>query len=245
MSTKDETKHELLKQLHEQYAINNNNNLSVIISFIAALIVVIGFFAYVYVSSISVFAPHDRPLFYNEVFYADALLLAYIASTLVLAILVYICYYQGAAQRKEQFIVYAIRRLYLGENHLVEGVKEEDNGKYNKIFPEDYHPYKEGFLKIVQGLYGEFIKIFILVFIVITVAVLFKFLPILTLGGITIIITCLLILLCFVFCIKVYCSYYKTKEEYITLYSKAMNENEKECCIKIIIKNIFNQNKNK
>ena len=42
-------KAELLKQLHEQYAVNNNANLGTIVTLVVAVIAVIGYFGYVYV----------------------------------------------------------------------------------------------------------------------------------------------------------------------------------------------------
>jgi hypothetical protein len=41
---KEQSQMELLKQLHEQYAINNNANLSSIVTLVAAMIVVVGYF---------------------------------------------------------------------------------------------------------------------------------------------------------------------------------------------------------
>lgn len=156
----------LLSQLHEQYAVNNNANLSTIISLLVALIAVIGCFGYVYVHTDCDFSGNLGILVKcNETFYLETLLLAYIASVGVLAILVCLCAYQGVAQRKEQFIIHAIREKYFGENYL------KDLG----IFPEGYSPCGKKGLEVVQGLYGELIKIFIIVFIALTFAMVLKF----------------------------------------------------------------------
>ena len=55
--------------------------------------------------------------------------------------------YQGVAQRCEQFIIYAIRCNY-GKKDFIEN-----------IFPSGYNPFNKKRLEIVQGLYGELIKI--------------------------------------------------------------------------------------
>ena len=228
---KEQTKHDLLKQLHEQYAINNNANLGTVMTFVVTLIAVIGYFGYVYVNSTCEFASQGKPLVNDGVYFADALLLVYIASVFVLAILVYLCYYQGVAQRKEQFIIHAIRRFYFNENYLDYVVKDDDK-EYSKIFPKWYHPYKEGPLKIVQGLYGELIKMFIAVFILLTVAVLLKFASILNICYYTIIIVCVLIFLCLCYCFNVYNSFCRTEEEYTSLKPTVINDEEKESAVK-------------
>ena len=158
---------ELLKQLHEQYAVNNNANLGTIVTLVVAVIAVIGYFGYVYV--------HTGVEFSNDFgclvkscgeFYLDALLLIYLASVLVIAILIRLCIYQGVAQRKEQFIIHSIRRRYFGYDYL-------NQKKKDRIFPKDYHPYKKG-KDIPQGLYGELVEIFKLIFLVLTCAVALK-----------------------------------------------------------------------
>ena len=154
--SKENVKDELLKQLHEQYAINNNANLSTIVTLVVAVIAVIGYFGYVYIHTglefSGQFGEFVGECCHSDTYYLDALLLVYLASVFVISILIHLCVYQGVAQRKEQFIIHAIRYKYLGENYLSD---EED-----KIFPPNYHPYNKHCLEVVQGLYGELIKIF-------------------------------------------------------------------------------------
>ena len=159
-----EMKTKIMSQLHEQYAINNNANLSSIIALVVALIVAIGYYGYVFIKSTSSFAD-DLGSFYNhdsDLFTLDALLFTYLSSCVVLAILCRLCIYQCVAQRKEQFIIDAIRSQY--------------NAWDTDIFPEDYHPYDKKGLKIVQGLYGELIQIYRGIFVLITVFTLYKLL---------------------------------------------------------------------
>lgn len=164
---------ELLKQLHEQYAVNNNANLGTIVTLVVAVIAVIGYFGYVYVHTGVEFSKDFGCLIAEEVngvnvYYLDALLLIYLASVLILGILTCLCAYQGVAQRKEQFIIHAIRRKYFGYDYL-------NQRKRDRIFPKGYHPYHKKGLDIVQGLYGELIKIFVSLFFVLTSMVVIKF----------------------------------------------------------------------
>ena len=172
MSTMDPDKQknmkdELLGQLHEQYAVNNNANLSTIITLVVTLIAVIGYFGYVYVHTGVQFSENFGCLIAEKVgdvhvYYIDALLLVYLASVGILGILARLCIYQGVAQRKEQFIVDAIRNEYI------------DEGSRLKIFPLHYNPYKKRGLEIVQGLYGELVKIFKGVFWMLSIGVSLK-----------------------------------------------------------------------
>ena len=170
---------ELLKQLHEQYAVNNNANLGTIVTLVVAVIAVIGYFGYVYVHTGVDFSKDFGCLIAEEVndvkvYYLDALLLIYLASVLVIAILIRLCIYQGVAQRKEQFIIDGIRSKCFGPEYLWSKMKVDNSDKEVKIFPQSYHPYHKKGLDIVQGLYGELIKIFIGITCLLTLGVLLK-----------------------------------------------------------------------
>ena len=168
-------KAELLKQLHEQYAVNNNANLGTIVTLVVAVIAVIGYFGYVYVHTGVDFSDDFGCLVKcSGEFYLDALLLIYLASVLVIAILIRLCIYQGVAQRKEQFIIDGIRSKYFGPEYLWSKMKVDNSDKEVKIFPQGYHPYHKKGLDIVQGLYGELIKIFIGITCLLTLGVLLK-----------------------------------------------------------------------
>ena len=145
----EEMQQELEKQLHEQYAINNNANLGSIIVLLTALIAVFGAYGYIYLHSSIEFAANYGELYKEGYFSLDALLLSATAVFCVLVIMYRLCLYQGTQQRKEQFITYAIRHKYYGN------LKEITP----KIFSNSYHPFdKED--KFVQGIYGELLPIF-------------------------------------------------------------------------------------
>ena len=57
---------ELEKQLHEQYAINNNANVSSFVSFLTALFVLFGFFGYTFVYTSPQFADNGKFILENN-----------------------------------------------------------------------------------------------------------------------------------------------------------------------------------
>lgn len=165
---------ELAKQLHEQYAINNNSNLSSVVTLFVALIAVFGGYGYIFIHSSLNFNFEEMYNKCTESYTMDALVLAAMASFIVIAFMKHICLYQGYHQRFEQFITYSIRSNY----HMI-----DDNFEY-KIFPDDYSPFKDivrlkqdlshGQHGLAQGLFGEFLKFFFWMQISIIVSLLFK-----------------------------------------------------------------------
>lgn len=145
----------MLLQLHEQYAVNNNAKLESAVTLIVGLLAVIGAYGFVFLH-VDEFLVN---LSFSHEFTLNGLLLTATATTIVLAIMSHICMYQGFAQRKGQFIIYAIRR------HYKLGIIYNDK----RIFPDSYHPFNKKFLEIYQGLFGEFIKIILVIqFIIFT-----------------------------------------------------------------------------
>lgn len=174
MSKKDlKNQFELEKQLHEQYAINNNSNLASIIAILTALIGIFAVYGYVFIHSSLEFAESWGDFFNgNKIYSLDVLLLATSASQIVIAILFYLSAYMGTNQRKEQFITYAIRnkvykRIKIRNNFL-------PNEKYDAIFPKSYNPINKTIYDFIQGLYGEICKILQIIFILISSLTVFK-----------------------------------------------------------------------
>jgi len=151
-------KKELASQLHEQYAINNNAYFSSIITLMCCLLVVIGFYGYVFVYTSLKWAENMGSLFINDSFTIDVLLYTTIASYFIIFIIYYICAYQGYQQRKEQFIVNCIRE---SAGLCVSG--EES------LFPEGYFPHNKERYDFIQGLYGEFLSVLRVLFTIITI----------------------------------------------------------------------------
>lgn len=153
----------LLSQLHEQYASNNNANLSSFVTLLVSMVGVFGIFAYVFVRSSLKFSNDFQSLYDSgsELYTMDVLILSAMVSIIVLGIIKYICLYQGFHQRYEQFITYAIREKYFGK----------ENCEKSDIFPEGYTPFGKQGLDIAQGLFGEFAKISDLLLCIILFAV--------------------------------------------------------------------------
>lgn len=136
-------------QLHEQYATNNNAYLGSIVVLLTALVVVFAGYGYVYLRTSLTMTTNFGVMLSGDALTLDALLLTTLAVVGVIAICYVICAYQGCAQRKEQFIIDAIRRKYYGE---------DINDPFH-LFPQDYSPWgKEGH-QIFQGLYGLLMKL--------------------------------------------------------------------------------------
>lgn len=159
MSEDDDKKmqQEMLLQLHEQYAVNNNAKLESAVTLIVGLLAVIGAYGYVFLNINEV---SYKPCIKPEFNLLDLVITA-MAAIIVLAIMKHICMYQGFAQRRDQFIIYAIRFNY--------GLKIKEKYK-NRIFPDNYHPYNKEGIEIYQGLFGEFIKIFTVIQIIVFVS---------------------------------------------------------------------------
>lgn len=162
------------KQLHEQYAINNNSNWSSIVSLFAAIVAVFYGFGYIFVNSSVHFASSFEKLYCSctKIYSLDVFLFTTISTIIVIGIMRYICLYQGYHQRYEQFIIYALRFQYY--NKAPEEVTP-------RIFPHGYSPFKtkqyidsEGEECLIQGLFGELFKILGLFYYIIWGAVLIK-----------------------------------------------------------------------
>jgi hypothetical protein len=94
---------ELEKQLHEQYAINNNAHTSSFISFVVALLALFGALGYVYA-----FTP---PYKYNnhDIFSVDIFFLLSIVVSAILLFLACICSHLGCSQRRDNIVITRIR----------------------------------------------------------------------------------------------------------------------------------------
>ena len=131
--TNKEMQEKLETQLHEQYAINNNANVSSFIAMIGALIIAFTGYGYVLVK-----------FKYPNAFDADLFDLVTVATVFVIAILYCTAVQLGSAQRMEQFITYAIRCKYYDNN--IE--------KLMTIYPMGYNPFNKNITNYVQGVYN-------------------------------------------------------------------------------------------
>lgn len=161
---------EMELQLHEQYAINNNANLSSAITIIVTLLAVFYAYGYVFLNSCPSFC--WKGCWINKEGYsAIAFFFVTLAVFFVLSVLSYICIKQGVKQRYDQFIIYAIRRKYYTncKYDLYKEVYDDPQyySPFNKLSKCKCHSTRNNCkstvrdgLRLVQGQFGEFVKIF-------------------------------------------------------------------------------------
>lgn len=155
-------------QLHEQYAKNNNANVSSIVTLFVTMLASVGAYGYVFLHS------ENLADFENEIdlimqynsgkFSFVVLLVVAIAAIVVLMMIAYICVSLGCRQRKEQFIIYAIRRKYY-----------YGDMRDTKIYPNRYDPFGKRGLKMVQSPYDYFIRCIMVAIFLIALSLLFRF----------------------------------------------------------------------
>lgn len=138
----------LLAHLHEQYAVNNNANLSSMVTLVVGIVAVIGYYGYVFIYTVNDFGDCCGQFVQGEYFTMTTLLLIYFSTVCILAILMRLCIYQGIAQRKEQFIIEAIRKHY------------DKDEVIKNILPNNYTASGKNKQDAIQGLFGEFVKTF-------------------------------------------------------------------------------------
>ena len=125
-------------QLHEQFAVNNNDHASTLVSIIAAVVAVIGAYGYVFVhSTVCGQKFWGKLVLDGQQYTLSTLLLTGAAAIFILAILAAIALTLGAGARRDQFIVHAIRcKAYGGFDKLP--------ARKGGIFPDKYHPFDKG-----------------------------------------------------------------------------------------------------
>lgn len=148
---------DLEKQLHEQYAINANHNLTTMITIAVAALSVIGVYGYVLIHTMlsceCLFIVDNA----TEIYSINTLLLTSGAVLIVLTILFHISLHLGSYQRNEQFITFAIRCKYYAKID------------YDDIFPKEYNPFYKSKCEFVQGLHNTSLKIYLILYVLISV----------------------------------------------------------------------------
>lgn len=144
----DDREYELAKQIHLQYAENNNETRSTVISLIVSLLAVFGAYGYIFLHAGLWSAKNFGCLYVvdHEVenFSIEVLLLTTVACLIVIFIMQYICIYEGSTRRYDQFAAQNIRHKY--------GLEEG-------ILPETYQAHGQNRNSFIPGIYNKFIKI--------------------------------------------------------------------------------------
>ncbi len=208
-------RYKIMSQLHEQYAINNNAGMQSVVSLLVGMFAVLGSFGYVWLH-----VPSNPLKFTENSFNGEQLLFVLAASLIVLLIMTYICMFQGTKQRCDQFIIQKIREKAFYRKWENAPKTKENIIEYEDIFPKGFNPYDKSGLGIVQGLYGEFAKIFAFVGAALCVVSYYKLIGIVLYEGIAIYsVLCLVAyaLLWILFLVYMICKYEKKCEDSSTL----------------------------
>lgn len=145
----DERIFELEKQLHEQYAVNNNSNAGTLVSLIGALLVVMTGYGYV--------------LYQYRTSQCDDIAIVNLSAIIAMAVMMLlycISVSLGANQRMEQFITFGIRAKYY-QNQIEQ---------YKSIFPKGYMPFGKKYCDFVQGIYNIWSKVMIVTIVAIAMS---------------------------------------------------------------------------
>ena len=201
--SKERMQQEMELQLHQQYAENNNANLGSIVTLIVALLAVFAGYGYVYLHSTLEFSCEFKEMYDGTHFTLDAVLLTATAAYVVLGIMYYICVSQGMKQRMEQFVTFAIRAKYYARNVSDKPIDRKKvsglsigtefpeslmSDSYLRVFPPEYHPFKEGkedekkdaiierrVWKLTQGLFGDLLPVVMFAAVLLAVSLLLRF----------------------------------------------------------------------
>lgn len=167
---RQEMEQKMLLQLHEQYAVNNNAYMGSVIPLIVAMLGVFYAYGVVYVNSTLQYAQNYESLYKDGTYALDVLIFVTSISVCVMAVLFLICLKRGSVQRKEQFIIYAIRYRYFEELRC-----KKDGLPYgDSIFPEGYDPFGKGLCGFVQGPYNLLMNVFVVSAAVIIILTILK-----------------------------------------------------------------------
>jgi len=142
MTTKKNNIEELENHLHKQLAENDNNRISIFITFIVGIIALFGFYGYVYVYTNS----YKHPEFNIEVF----LLMSFVAIG-ILCFLSILSLNLGYSFRRDQLIIHIIRKnRYKNETEM------------SKIFDEIYSPLNKDCSDFLPDFYNMFYWLFLI-----------------------------------------------------------------------------------
>jgi hypothetical protein len=146
MNKLSENQFELERQLHEQYAINNNANIGSFVSFVVALLALFGFFGYAFVFSSNEFSI-DGKLIKNGIMSLDVFFLFSIIVIGMLFFLSLVSIQLGYSCRSNQIIIDRIRNQYFGKNKKI-------------VFGKSYSPLKKTWYNYVQDYFNLFYWMF-------------------------------------------------------------------------------------
>lgn len=144
---------ELEKQLHEQYAINNNAKVSSFISFIVALFALFGFYGYMYANTTIDFSKNGEFVVDTNQYTLDIFFLMSFVVCGILFFLTLLSLQLGYSQRRDQIIIHRIREFaYKNADHLETNINHMEKVGVNSLLVISI--YFTGYSYMVKGLYS-------------------------------------------------------------------------------------------
>lgn len=131
---KKELSNELLAQFHGQYAENYNSSASTLVAFLTAIAAAFAIFGYTFQQFIT---GQTATAF---IIFKGGCVVVNILFTLIAIIAIEL----GWHSRRDQFIIYKIRR------------KKMLDSEYREIFPDNYIPDGKGFFSFIPGIFNIF-----------------------------------------------------------------------------------------
>lgn len=151
--TKEQMQGQIEMQLHQQFAENYNSTFGSIITLFVFMLGAISCYGLAFVNTNLEFSSAMQTLRIGSDYFIDILIFAAIVALVMLTIVKYLCLYLGYNQRMEQFITFAIRCKYYGQDPTTLPYI---------LYPEKYHPFnkeKNNDNDFIIGIYGKLIPI--------------------------------------------------------------------------------------
>lgn len=142
---------ELERQLHEQYAINNNAKVSSFVSFIVALFALFGFYGYMYANTTVDFSKNGEFVVGTNQYTLDVFFLMSFVVCGILFFLTLLSLQLGYSQRRDQIIIHRIREFsYKNADHSMA-----------EIFGNQYNPRGKSRSEFIVGYFNLFYWLFL------------------------------------------------------------------------------------
>lgn len=151
ITEKEGMQQELERQLHEQYAINNNAKVSSFVSFIVALFALFGFYGYMYANTTVDFSKNGEFVVGTNQYTLDVFFLMSFVVCGILFFLTLLSLQLGYSQRRDQIIIHRIREFsYKNADHSM-----------TEIFGNQYNPRGKSRSEFIVGYFNLFYWLFL------------------------------------------------------------------------------------
>lgn len=201
VSKRNKERFELEKQLHQQYAINNNASVGSFVSFLTTLLALFGWYGYVFVYSTNEFSKSRKFIDGQKLMTLDVFLLLSLVVVGILCFLSLVSLQLGYSNRNNQIIIDNIRNEYFKENK-------------HKIFHKTYSPCRKNRWNFIQDYFNNFYWLFFASQIFVVISTMYK----LCYGGNTV--CCYVMFIVILQLLSIYFTIY-FRQHYYNKYRKA------------------------